>query len=123
MTRGRFVFKDGHFVPATTEAPRNKSSLVGDEIVAGIEHPATGEKIYSRSQYKRITKAHGLEECYGEPDRYFQKDDDTAVKEADLEDDILKALADLNYGEGLTQEELELCKQKNQAVEWEQEQD
>jgi hypothetical protein len=120
MTRASFVFRDGHFIPATKESPRNKSSLVGDEITGGIEHPATREIVYSRNHYKRITRAHGLEECYGEPDKYFQKEDDSEQRDKDLEDDVLKAMADLNYGEGLTEEELELCRQKNQAMEWEQ---
>jgi hypothetical protein len=121
MIRGSFRYQDGQLVPATKEAPRNKSSLVGDEIVQGIEHPATGEVIYSKTQYKRITKAHGLEEAYGEPEKYFRKPDDSAEREADLEEDVLEALAKLNYGEAMSEEDLELCRQKNQALEWEQE--
>lgn len=117
MTRGKFIFDGTKFVPAPKEKPRVKS-LVGDEMLDGVEHPATGEKIYSRSQFKKITKAHGLEECYGEPDKYWEKPDDSEQREKDLENDILKSLADLEYGEGLSEEEIEICKQKEQIREW-----
>jgi len=122
MTRESYVYRDGKLVPATKEAPRIKMSI-GDEMLDGVQHPADGQIYYSKSQYNRVTKAHGLEECYGEPDKYWEKPDDSEQKDKDLEDDVLKAMADLNYGEGLTDEELELCRQKNEAMQWEQEQE
>jgi len=122
MIRQKFVYKDGKAVPvAASETPERKNSIPFDQWVDGVEHPATGEVIYSKSQYKKITKAHGLEEAYGEDKKYWQKPDDSAQKEADLEDDVLKSYAELNYGEGLTEEEMELCRQKQEAIDWAQE--
>lgn len=121
MTRESYVFKNGSFQPAEKQKLRVKT-LVGDEMIDGVEHPATREVIYSRSKFKSISKAHGLEECYGESEKYWQREDDSEKRGQDLEEDVLKSLADLNYGEGITEEELELCKQKNQRMEWEAEQ-
>lgn len=119
-TKQSFTWKDGKFQESKGDKLRTKT-LVGDEFIGGIEHPATREIVYSRSQFKKITKAHGLEECYGEPDKYWQKEDDSEAKAQDLEDDVVEALAKLNYGEGISDEELELCQQKNQQLEWEAE--
>ena len=118
----RYVFQDNKFVPAPPDKARKKS-LVGDEMIGGVEHPADGRVYYSRSEYKKVTKAHGLEECYGEPDKYWQKEDTSEQDSQELEQDILEAFARLEYGEGLTEEELELCRQKNEAIQWEQEKD
>lgn len=123
MTKGRYVFKDGKFQPTNeTSKPRVKP-LLGDEIVSGIEHPANGEVCYSRSRYKAITKEYGLEEAYGEPDKYFKKKDNSEQESIDLENDVEEALALLNYGEGISEEELELCRQKNQQIQWQSEQE
>lgn len=119
MPKNSYIWKDGQFKESTGDKLRIKT-LVGDEFIGGVEHPATREIIYSRSQFKKITKAHGLEECYNEPDKYWQKEDDSEQRAQDLEDDVTEALAKLNYGEGISEEDLELCRQKNQQMEWEQ---
>jgi len=120
MTRESYVFKDGKFQASTGDKLRTKT-LTGDEFIGGIEHPATREIVYSRSKFKQISKEHGLEECYGEPDKYWQKKDDSEAKAQDLEDDVTAALNQLNYGEGISDEELELCQQRNQQIQWESE--
>lgn len=120
-TRGSFVFKDGQFQEAGPITPRTKH-IGGDEYVGGIEHPANGEICYSKSRFKAISKEYDLEEAYGEPEKYFRKPDTSEQESQDLEEDVTEALALLNYGEGISEEELELCKQKNERIQWESEQ-
>lgn len=120
MTRQKFIYIDGKLTPASDAVgkSRTKDGIVGDELTGGIEHPANGEICYSKNRYKAISRAYDLEECYGEDPKYWRKADDSEQREKELEEDVVKSLAELEYGEGLSEEELELCRQKNQLRDW-----
>lgn len=122
MPRERYVYNsDGKAVKVDKLPPMRIKDAIGDEITGGIEHPANREICYSKSRFNSITKAYGLENAYGEPDKYFQKEDTGEQEQAEIEAQVEESLMQLQYGEALTDEDIEKCKIKNQIREWEAE--
>lgn len=118
MAKGNYVFKDGKFIPKSEVQTEKKHfhSVIVDEI-APTEHPKTGQIITSKKKFRKISQSYGLEECYGEDEKYWQKE--TVDEEKDIQEDVEKSIAQLSYGEGLTDEARELCIMRDQMEEWE----
>jgi hypothetical protein len=112
--RGKFVYEGGKFVPLQREV-KARPTVITDEMPA-LKHPGNRQYYTSRSKYNEVTKAYGYEEAAGEPDKYWAKPELT--NDDELEQDILQAEKQLEYGEGISEEERELCKIQEEAQEW-----
>lgn len=115
MAKGSYVFKDGKFVPKA-ETKLNKKVYISMDEIPPTEHPADGKTYTSRKKYNATTRAFGLEEAYGEDDKYWEREKNP---NDNMREDILKSIAQLNYGEGITDEERDICKLRDQKEEWE----
>lgn len=59
----RYVWRNGDWIDTTgwKRPPRKTPYIVRDYMTAAV-HPATGETMDSKSQFRAITRAHGLVE-------------------------------------------------------------
>ncbi len=117
MTKGSYIWQGNTFVPKSEAKPVVKNvthSIITDEMEP-LEHPATREMITSKRKFRKITRDHGYEEL-GDQERTPEekKDDDAEYREA-----VQQAIAQLSYGEGITDEERDICRMKDQMEEWE----
>jgi len=120
MTRETYIFKDGTFQAKAPDAPKKQFHSVITDEMPETEHPANRQIYTSRRKFRAETNARGLEECYGEPEKYWKNQPDVDQDE-DMEQDVLKAIDLLNYGEGISDEEREKCKLMEQREDWEAE--
>lgn len=110
--RGRFVYRNGKFINiADYKETKRQVHAVHQDTMDGIEHPAEpGKLIESRSQFRAITKKHGLEEIGNEK----LKPREPVRKESSEEDYInavKKAINDCRWGNsGLSEYEREKCR-------------
>lgn len=108
----RYVFRDGKFTEINGEVANSKAPAVHQDTMDGVEHPAEpGKLIESKSQYRAITKKHGLEEIGNEKVGRIQPKYDR-VSEQDYIDDVKKAINDCRWGNsGLSEYERHRCKE------------
>lgn len=100
-----------------TEKKLSSPYFIPDEMPPTV-HPATGKIFTSKAKFKAETRRLGLEECYGEPDSSWEAEKPTDA----VEEDIEKAMAQLEYGEALPHEEIERCRLIDKARQWKAEQ-
>lgn len=117
MAREKLVFENGKFVPLQREE-RQRHTVITDEMPA-LKHPANGQFYTSRKKYDEVTRAYGYEECYGEPDKYFERQVDEEAYEKEIEEDIIAAELAVDYGESLNEEQRALARIINEREEWE----
>lgn len=117
MTRGKYVFENNTFVPLKREL-KARQTILTDEMPA-LKHPANGKHYTSKGKYDAVTKLFGLEECAGEPDKYWERDRNEAEYDADIEQDILAAEMAVDYGESLNEEQRAVARLIHEREEWE----
>jgi hypothetical protein len=59
----RYVWLDGGWTDTTgwKRAPRRTPYIIRD-VMDAVQHPATGQTLDSKSRFREVTRAHGLEE-------------------------------------------------------------
>ena len=116
MTRGKYVFENGQFVPKVEKPLEIKSHIVIPDEIPATLHPANRKYYTSRTEYDKVTKQHGYENITAEEHDRMQpvrlEYDDEIVE------DLLQAEAAVDYGEALTYEQREILKRQEEAREW-----
>ena len=93
--------------------------ILTDEIPE-TKHPGDGQIYTSKAKFNEATRLLGYESYSpNESDKSWEAD--TVDHEADIEEDVQAAIAKLRYGEGLTEDERELCRMRDKREDWEAE--
>lgn len=66
MPRATYVLRDGNLVLKSEAAPLSAGPMLIRDGIDLTWHPANGKHYDSKSQFRRITKAHGCEEVGNE---------------------------------------------------------
>ena len=61
--RKRYVYRDGEMVEEAEYQSQNRSAYVIDDTMPLTEHHADGQYYDSKSEYRRVTRAHGCIEA------------------------------------------------------------
>ncbi len=96
----------------------NAPYFIPDEMPE-TRHPKSGKIFTSKAKFRAETRRFGLEECYGEPDSSWEAE---KAPPDEIEEDVLKSIKLLEYGEALPQEEIDRCRLIDKKRSWEAEQ-
>lgn len=110
--RGKFVYEGGKFVPLVREV-KARTEVITDEMEP-LQHPADRKFYTSKKQYDLVTKMYGYE--------YLTHEDHDKIKPPDevdtIDEDLLRAEATLEYGEGLPEDERAFVRQLEEKQRW-----
>lgn len=116
MTRGKYVFEGGQFIPKVEKPAEVKSHVVIPDEIPATLHPANRKYYTSRTEFDKVTRQFGYENITAEEHDRMQPvrpDYDSEIVE-----DIFKAEQAIDYGEALTYEQREYLKRQEEISEW-----
>jgi hypothetical protein len=116
MTRGKYVFEGGQFIPKVEKPKEIKSHMVIPDEIPATLHPANRKVYTSRTEFDKVTKQYGYENITAEEHDRMQPIRPNYDNE--IVEDIFKAEAAIDYGEALTYEQREILKRKEEISEW-----
>lgn len=116
MTRGKYEFIDGKFVPKVEKPLDVKSAMVIPDEIPATLHPANRKYYTSRTEFDKVTKQYGYENITAEEHDRMQPTRPSYDDE--IVEDLYQAEAAVDYGEALTYEQREILKRQEEAREW-----
>ncbi len=119
--KGKYTFQDGKFVPLSeAKPPPPKVHTIMTDEMPETKHPGDGRIYTSRAKFNEATRLLGYESYSpNESDKSWEAD--TSNYDEDVREDVEAAIAKLRYGEGLTDDERELCRMRDKREDWEAE--